>query len=101
MLGIEVIPCIQTLGHLATTIRWRYAAKMSDTSDTLYIGAPETYEFIDKMFKSTSSCLRSRRIHIGLDEAIGIGTSGKMFKREGYNAFASRKSFGNCRKIWL
>lgn len=84
MLGIEVIPCIQTLGHLATTIRWRYAAKMSDTSDTLYIGAPETYEFIDKMFKSMSSCLRSRRIHIGLDEAIGIGTSGKMFKREGY-----------------
>ena len=33
MLGIEVIPCIQTLGHLATTIRWNYAAKMSDTSD--------------------------------------------------------------------
>ena len=33
--GIEVIPCIQTLAHLAKTLKWRYAMNMSDTDDIL------------------------------------------------------------------
>ncbi len=82
-LGIEMIPCIQTLGHLSYPIsRYPYNA-MSDTSSTLLIGDPRTYDLIDKIICQVSGCFRSRRIHIGLDEAWGLGT-GNYLTRHGY-----------------
>ena len=38
-LGIELIPCIQTSGHLATHLIWGAAGKYKDTSSTLLVGA--------------------------------------------------------------
>lgn len=81
--GIELIPCIQTLAHLATTLHWPYASKMKDQSNILLVDAPETYEFIEEMFKVYSECFKSRRIHIGMDEAVGVGM-GNFFKKNGY-----------------
>ena len=37
-LGIELVPCIQTLAHLRTAIRWQYMAPMRDTVDNLMVG---------------------------------------------------------------
>lgn len=73
-LGVEVVPCIQTLAHLASTIRWSYMHKMCDTSDVLLVGCDKTYEFIDKMISTVSRCFSSKRVHIGMDEAWGLGT---------------------------
>ena len=73
-LGVEVVPCIQTLAHLASTIRWSYMHEMCDTSDVLLVGCEKTYEFIDNMISTVSRCFSSRRIHIGMDEAWGLGT---------------------------
>lgn len=81
--GIELIPCIQTLSHLATALRWEYAGKFRDTANTLYVGKEETYEFIRDMFRTVKECFTTRRTHIGLDEAGDVG-AGKKRKLEGY-----------------
>ena len=70
-LGIEVIPCIQTLAHLNATLRWRYFPV--DTGDIMLVDNDRCYEFIDHMFASLSECFKSRKIHIGMDEAHMLG----------------------------
>lgn len=82
-LGIELVPCIQTLAHLRQTLRWNYAQKFKDTSDVLLVGAPETYEFLDNMFKSIRETFRTNRIHIGMDEAWDLGL-GRSIEVNGY-----------------
>ena len=81
--GVELIPCIQTLGHLKTALRWPYAAEMMDQQDVLMIDNPKTYEFVDEMLKTMSECFASRRIHIGMDETVGMGL-GKYLLYNGY-----------------
>ncbi len=73
-LGIEVIPCIQTLGHMERYLRWPEASPVKDTSSVLLVGADATYELIDEMLSTMRKCFRSNRIHIGMDEAFDIGT---------------------------
>ncbi len=72
-LGIQVIPCIQTLGHLATTLRWQAMTPVKDTANELLVGVEETYVFIEKMISTMRECFRSDRIHIGMDEAMSLG----------------------------
>ena len=82
-LGIELIPCIQVLGHLATMLRWPAAKPYADTSSVLLVDADETYALIDAMLKTASECFTSRRIHLGMDETYDLGT-GKFLERFGY-----------------
>ncbi|MCI8554298.1 MAG: beta-N-acetylhexosaminidase [Clostridiales bacterium] len=74
-LGVEVVPCIQTLAHLATAMRWPCYDRLKDCADILMAGEEETYALVEKMIAHMSRCLRSRRINIGMDEAhlIGLG----------------------------
>jgi hexosaminidase len=81
--GIEIIPCIQTLAHLTEALKWRYASELRDTSDILLVGSDKTYEFIEEMIKSASEPFRSKRIHIGMDEAHNLGL-GKYLSLNGY-----------------
>jgi len=82
-LGIELIPCIQTLGHLASALRWSAAAPYKDTDDVLLVGAEETYRLIDDMLKTVAAHFTSRRLHIGMDETHSLGT-GKSLDQNGY-----------------
>ncbi len=81
--GIELVPCIQTLAHLATTLRWGYADGMKDTGDILLIDEEKTYEFIEEMIKTSRECYKTDKIHIGMDEAGDVGF-GEYFRRHGY-----------------
>lgn len=81
--GIEIVPCIQTLGHLTQALKWKDFSKIKDTPDILLAGCDETYEFIDQMIKSISAPFRSRRIHIGMDEAHNVGL-GRYLDLNGY-----------------
>ena len=72
-LGVELVPCIQTLAHLAQFLQWRDAAPLCDLPDVLLADEPQTYAFIEAEIRAVSSCMRSRRIHIGMDEAHGVG----------------------------
>ncbi|KAI9003251.1 glycoside hydrolase superfamily [Gaertneriomyces semiglobifer] len=71
--GIEVIACIQTLGHLGQILQWPRFASVRDTHEVLLANSEETYQLIEKMIESASRPLRSKRIHIGMDEAHGVG----------------------------
>ncbi|UJF15601.1 family 20 glycosylhydrolase [Jeotgalibaca sp. MA1X17-3] len=72
-LGIEMVPCIQTLAHLTLALQYEYAQDMRDTRDNLLVGEPKTYEFIDTLIETASRPFRSKRIHIGMDEAHDVG----------------------------
>ena len=82
-LGIELIPCIQTLGHLARALHWPCMESLRDTADVLMVDEEETYAFIEEMIKAASAPFSSRRIHIGMDEAYGLGR-GAHFDRYGF-----------------
>lgn len=85
VLGIELVPCIQTLAHLSQTLRWNYSIEFRDTSDILLVNEPKTYEFIEDMIKSTIEPFRTNRIHIGMDEAFQLGL-GNYIKKNGYKS---------------
>ncbi|MBO6157947.1 MAG: beta-N-acetylhexosaminidase [Firmicutes bacterium] len=83
-LGIEVIPCIQTLAHMANTLRWNGVyGDLAEDDECLLVGEEKVYEFIRRMIESASAPLRSRRIHIGMDEAWQLGL-GKYLRLHGY-----------------
>lgn len=81
--GIEMIPCIQTLAHLHAALKWNYMPGIRDTDDILFVGEEATYEFVEKMIAAASAPFKSRRIHIGMDEAHALGT-GKYHLKNGY-----------------
>ena len=82
--GIEVIPNVQTLSHMAFLERHFCFTDMLDTKDILMVGEEKVYEFIDKIFDTMSKAFTTRRIHIGYDEAYGLGT-GNYFKKHGFH----------------
>lgn len=73
MFGIEVIPCMQTLAHLIDVIKWPAYQAFSDTSDILLVGDERTYQFVEDMIVQVMKPFRTKRIHIGMDEAWKVG----------------------------
>lgn len=72
-MGIEVVACIQTLGHLGQVLQWPRYSTLRDTTEVILSKLPETYIFLEKLISTVSTPLRSKRIHIGMDEAYGVG----------------------------
>ncbi|EIQ00529.1 N-acetyl-beta-hexosaminidase [Opitutaceae bacterium TAV1] len=79
-LGIEVVPCIQTLGHLEQVLQWPPYRPLQDTGGVLLAGDAGSEALVEKMIAAASSPFRSRRIHIGMDEAHGIGSGQYRFR---------------------
>ena len=73
-LGIEMFPCIQTLGHLEQVLQWDHYADYRDLNGVLLADWEPTYALLEKMITAASAPFRSNRIHIGMDEAHGIGS---------------------------
>ena len=82
-LGIELIPCIQVLGHLSNYLSQKQAYGHKDTESVLLVGADETYALIDGMLSTVAECFTTRRVHIGMDETFDLG-SGKYLDKFGY-----------------
>lgn len=80
--GMELVPCIQTLAHLGGITRWQAYNEITDINDILLAGEEKTYEIIEKMFAKWARCVKSRRIHIGMDEAHMVGL-GKYYDKHG------------------
>ena len=73
-LGIELVPCVQTLAHLNQFFQWEHInSQYADLADVLHVGREETYTLIDQMLASLSSCFTTKRIHLGMDEAYDLG----------------------------
>lgn len=82
-LGIELIPCIQTLAHLERALQWPDLADLRDSERSLMIGEEKTYAFIEEMITAACAPYRSNRIHIGMDEAWELGL-GRYLNKYGY-----------------
>lgn len=72
-LGIELVPAIQTLAHLTNPLKWGFANGMRDTSDILLVDEEKTYLFLQAAIKSIAECFKTKKIHIGMDEAHDLG----------------------------
>lgn len=72
-LGIEVIPCIQTFGHLSDYLRWPAAGTVKENAECLLPDCEETYKFIEALVRTVSGIFKTRKIHIGFDETRGMG----------------------------
>ncbi|MBR6463496.1 beta-N-acetylhexosaminidase, partial [bacterium] len=80
--GLELVPCIQTLGHLEKWLRWSDSADVRCNDSTVLVGEPKTYELIDKMVAFWQEGAGGSRIHVGMDEAWGFA-DGEYAKRNG------------------
>ncbi len=81
--GIEVIPCLELYGHMGKYLFWPEAAPIKDTGEVLLAREEKTFEFVDELVATASSCFRSKRIHIGMDEAWDMGR-GAFLTKHGY-----------------
>lgn len=85
-IGIEIIPCVQALAHVNATLRWQQIPV--DTDDIMLVDDERTYELIDHMFASLSKNFKTRKIHVGMDEAYMLGR-GKHLDLHGYEPISS------------
>ena len=51
-LGVEVVPCLQSLAHLTTYLKWEEAAPIKETAHSVMVGAEATYKFIEAILKT-------------------------------------------------
>lgn len=80
--GVELIPCVQTLAHLEQFLQWDINQKIKDNDSVLMIDEPKTYEWIRTALTVLRRCFRTDRIHIGMDEAHGVGL-GEYYQKHG------------------
>ncbi|WP_158606609.1 beta-N-acetylhexosaminidase [Paenibacillus ginsengarvi] len=85
MFGIEMIPCIQTLSHLKDVLKWEAFADIRDDEETMLVGEEKTYAFIEQMIVAAAAPVRTKRFHIGMDEAWKLG-QGHYLARNGYRS---------------
>ena len=86
-IGVEVVPCMQTLAHLSGIFKWIPYWGINDTQDILLVGEERTYQLIENMFKSLRECFTTDLIHIGMDEALFLGLGKYMQKHGACNRF--------------
>ena len=83
--GIEMIPCIQTYGHMGSYLKWEEATPVRDTQTVLLADEEETYTFIEEMIRTATAPFRSKRIHIGMDESKDMGRGAHLTKHGAFN----------------
>lgn len=111
-LGIELIPCIQTLAHLDRFLHWPAVKGIYlDCNDILLADSPQNDTLLEQMFHTLRECFSSGRIHVGMDEAMGLGT-GRHLKEHGFEppadimrrhvdkVCALAKSYGFAPMMW-
>ena len=82
-LGVEMIPCIQTLAHLENMFKWDAYKEINDFKNIMLVGEERTYELIENMIKTLRQCYDTDIVHIGMDEAHMLGL-GKYLDKHGY-----------------
>lgn len=75
---IELVPNQNCFGHMKTWLDEEEFAHLGvgddkESTATLNVLLPDTYEFVDKLFGSLLPYFTSKKVNIGLDEAYGLG----------------------------
>ena len=79
-LGVELVPCIETLDHLGRVFRWDAFGPMQDGPSNLNVGEEATYKFIEEMIKTCRECYKTNVIHVGMDECMNLGLGKYLLK---------------------
>lgn len=82
-LGMELVPCIQTLAHFTNLCKLPQYADCFDLCDILLIDEEKTYRLLDAVFASLAQSFSSRTVNIGMDEAHLVGL-GKYLDKHGF-----------------
>lgn len=85
LFGIEAFPSIQTLAHLEEFLKWQTVWHYRDTKGALLVGEERTNKLVENMIEAASAPFRSRKIHVGMDEAEELGR-GKYLDKNGYGS---------------
>ena len=72
-LGIEMVPCIQTLAHLGAFLQWNESIPLRDQPTILLTDDEAALDLIRAEIRAMRENFSSRRIHIGMDEAASVG----------------------------
>lgn len=81
--GVELVPCIQTLGHMHQVLKWYPMDHLRDGMGNLLVDYEPTYVFIENMIKACRDCFKSKNIHIGMDEVWEMGLD-RYLKKYGF-----------------
>ena len=81
-MGIELIPCVELLAHMNQLFYRQAYQDVRDIDDVLLVGEERTYQLIEHIFQSLRKAFRSHHVHIGFDEAFGVG-EGKYKEKHG------------------
>ncbi|MDY6276403.1 MAG: beta-N-acetylhexosaminidase [Bacilli bacterium] len=81
-LGVELVPCIETLDHLGRVLRWDTFSDIVDGPTNVMVDNSETYKFIEEMIKTCKEAYKSKYIHLGMDECWQLGL-GKYKNKHG------------------
>lgn len=80
--GVELVPCIETLDHLGSVLKWDAFDDVQDGKTNIDVGSEKTYEFIEEMIKTCRTAFKCKTIHVGMDECMNLGL-GKYLLRHG------------------
>lgn len=83
LMGITLVPCIQTLGHFDAIVRWQAFKPIVDCNNILLVGDDATYKFIDALIGTCREVFDTDEINIGMDEAWMLGL-GKYREKNGF-----------------
>lgn len=81
--GLTLVPAIQTLAHLQNALKWTAFDDIKDTPEVLWVEKPETTAFLKQLLEAASAPFLTKKIHIGMDEAYGLGHGNRLY-HEGY-----------------
>lgn len=81
--GVEIVPCIECYGHMEKYLIWPEASAVRDTASVMMAREEKTFELIEAIISTFTGALRSKRIHIGMDEAWDMGR-GAFLDKYGY-----------------
>ena len=83
-LGVELVPEIQTLGHMGRYLQWFEAGPIQDTQYVMLADDENTYKFIEAQVSTMRKAFpRAKQILIGCDETHDLG-QGRYFDIHGY-----------------
>ncbi len=78
--GVEIIPAIQTMGHLGKYLQWGEVP--AENATCLLPDNEKVFDFIEAEISFMRKAFRTKRIHVGMDETRGLGF-GRSFKEHG------------------
>lgn len=95
--GVEMFPCIQTLGHLSQVLKFERYQHIKATNTLLSTESDQTYDLLALLVKNASAPYKSKLIHVGMDETWGLGTGKSLERKKGVDP--RRLYLGHLQKV--